>query len=58
MLLQLLVQFVEVCNEVMSTGRSEVTFRVNHKVWVVALFGVKGRNSGSSTRHIFIGKLS
>ena len=58
MLLQLLVQLVQVCNEVISMGRSKVAFQVNCKVWVVALVGVKGHDSSSSTGHIIVGKLS
>ena len=33
-------------------GGSEVVFQVNCKVWVVALIGIKGCDSGSSTRCI------
>ena len=58
MLPKLLMQLVKVCNEVPSTGGSEITFQVNCEVRVVALIGEKGHDSSSSTGCIIIGKLS
>ena len=58
MLPKLSMLLVEVCNKVPSTGGSEIAFWVNHEVWVVALIGEKGHDSGSSTGCIIIGKLS
>ena len=49
---------IKVCNEIPSTSGSKIVFRVNCEVQVVALIGEKGRDSGSSTGCIIIGKLS
>ena len=39
---ELLVEFVEVHYEVAGTGRDEVTFGVDRKIWIVALVGEEG----------------
>ena len=55
--MKFLMKFVQVHNKVLSSGRSEVSFRVDGKVWVVAFVGKERQDSSSSTRDIVIGKL-
>src|SRR5882724_2685570 len=57
-LLKLLVQLVEVGDKVTCTCGSEVTFRMNGKVWMITLIGKEGCNAGSSTRSIVVSELS
>src|SRR3979490_3031468 len=51
-----LMKFVQVHNKVLSSRRSEVTFRMDGEVWVVAFIGKEGRDSSRSTGSIVVGE--
>jgi len=56
-LLELLVKLVEVGDEVSGASQSEVTLGVNSNVWVVALVGIEGCNTGGCTWRVVVCEL-
>jgi len=58
MLSELFVKLIEVSDKVTCASGCEVTLGMNSNVRVVALVGKEGCNTGRSTGHIVVGKLS
>jgi hypothetical protein len=48
------MEFIQVCDKVLSSGRSKFLFRMNRKVWVVAFVGKKKGNTSSGMQSIVI----
>ena len=53
---EFLMKFVQVHNEVLSSQRSEITFRMDGEVGVVAFIGEERQDSSHSTGSIVVGK--
>src|SRR3979490_2801749 len=56
-LAKFLMKFVQVHNKVLSSRRSEVTFRMDGEVRVVAFIGKERQDSSCSTGSIIVGEL-
>jgi hypothetical protein len=51
------MEFIKIDSEVAGTGGSEVAFRVDRKVGMIAFVGEEWRNSGGSTQSIVVSEL-
>src|SRR3979490_3413000 len=55
-LAKFLMKFVQIHNKVLNSRRSEVTFRMDGEVWVVAFIGKERQDSSCRTGSIIVGE--